>query len=46
MTNDTIKIIVATAVIITVAAACTVILVSAALRGLLWIVMVGLGAMA
>ena len=46
MTNDTIKLIVATAAIATVAAAGTVILVSAALRGLLWIVMVGLGAMA
>ena len=46
MTSNTIKLIVATAVIITVAAAGTVILVSAALRGLLWLVLMGLGAMA
>jgi len=46
MTSNAIKLVIATAVIITVAAAGTVILVSAALRGLLWMVLMGLGAMA
>ena len=44
--SNAIKLIIATSVIVAAAALCTVILVSAALRGLLWLVLMGLGAMA